>query len=114
MADEFADSSTMFERYYANSLRTGDTKETDNPIDNIMCRDILINVIFGCKFGGFDCARKTSASNIMLLSTIVTVSQIKFTLKCLINSLLYLIGLLVLRNKRQYVVWFIFIKLLFI
>ena len=34
-------------------------------------------------------AREMLASNIMLLSTIVTVSQIKFTLICLLNSLLY-------------------------
>ena len=59
-------------------------------------------------------ARETSASNIMFLSTIVTVSQIKFTLKCLLNSLLCFIGLLVIRNEQQYLVLFIFIKLLFI
>ena len=39
----------MFEGYYTNLLHTGDTKEADNPIDNI-----LINVIFGCECGGFD------------------------------------------------------------
>ena len=54
---------------------------------------------------------ETSPSNMTLLSTIVTVSQIK--LDCLLNSLLYFIGLLVTRNERQYLVWFIFIKLLF-
>ena len=32
-----------------NLLHTGDTKEVDNPIDNIICQDILINVIFGCE-----------------------------------------------------------------
>ena len=42
---------------------------------------------------------ETSTLNIMLLSTIVTVSQIKFTLKCLLNSLPYFIGLLVIRNE---------------
>ena len=30
--------------------------------------------------------RETSASNILLISTIVTVSQIKFTLNCLLNE----------------------------
>ena len=52
----------------------------------------------------------------MFLSTIVAVSQIKFTLKCLLNSLLYCIGLLIIRNGRQYLAWFIilFIKLLLI
>ena len=35
--------------YYANLFHTGDTKEADNPIDNIMCQDILINVIFDCE-----------------------------------------------------------------
>ena len=44
----------MFEGYYANLLYTGDTKEADNLNNNIMCKDILINVIFGCEFGGFD------------------------------------------------------------
>ena len=53
--------------------------------------------------------REMSASN-MLLSTIVTVPQTKFTLKCLLNSLLYFIGLLVTINERQYLVWFIFIN----
>ena len=102
-----------------------------------MCQDILINVIFGCEselwklqFGvnrerhtfvsvsgpaqGQGSARETLTSNIILLSTIVTVSQIKFALKCLLNSLLYFIGLLVIRNEQQYLIWFIFIKLLFI
>ena len=37
-----------------NLRHTGDTKEADNPIDNVMCQDILINVIFGCEFGGLD------------------------------------------------------------
>ena len=59
-------------------------------------------------------ARKTSASNIMVISAIVTVSQIKFTLKCFLNSLLYFIGLLGVKNERQYLVWYIFITLLFI
>ena len=45
---------TMFEGYYANLFHTGRTKEADNPIDNIMCQEILVNVIFGCEFGGFD------------------------------------------------------------
>ena len=45
-------SPTMFEGYYV--LHTGDTKEADSPIDNTMCEDILINVIFGCEFGCFD------------------------------------------------------------
>ena len=45
----------MFEGYFANLLYfTGDTKEADNPIDNVMCQDILFNAIFGCEFGGFD------------------------------------------------------------
>ena len=44
----------MFEGYYANLLHTGDTKDADNPTDNITCQDILINVISGCEFGGFD------------------------------------------------------------
>ena len=45
----------MFEGYYANLLHTGDTKEADNLIDNIiMCQEILINVIFGYEFGRFD------------------------------------------------------------
>ena len=57
-------------------------------------------------------ALETSASNIMLLSTIVTVSQMKFIFKCLLNSLVYFIGLLVIRNERHYLVWFIFIELL--
>ena len=39
----------VFERYYANLFHTGDTKEANNSIDNIMCQDILINVIFGCE-----------------------------------------------------------------
>ena len=51
---------------------------------------------------------------VMLFSIIVTVSQIKFTLKCLLNSLHYFIGLLVIRNEQQYLVCFVFIKLLFI
>ena len=34
--------------------------------------------------------------------------------KIQINSLFYFIDLLVLRNERQYLAWFIFIKLLFI
>ena len=34
---------------YANLLHTGDTKEADNPTDNIICQDILINVIFCCE-----------------------------------------------------------------
>ena len=72
-----------------------------------MCQDVLFNVIFGCEselwklqFGVnweqhiFCSAREMS--NIMLFSTIVTVSQIKFTLKCLLNSLFYFIGLLVI------------------
>ena len=46
---------------------------------------------------------------IMLIS-IVTVSQIKFTLKCFLNSLLYFIDPLVIINERQYLVWFIFIN----
>ena len=29
------------------------TKEADGPIDNTICQDILINVIFGCEFGDF-------------------------------------------------------------
>ena len=39
----------MFEVYYTKLLHTGDTKEADKLIDNIMCQDILINVIFGCE-----------------------------------------------------------------
>ena len=31
-------SSKFFEGYYANLLHSGDTKEADNPIDNIICR----------------------------------------------------------------------------
>ena len=31
------------------AIHTGDTMEADNPIDNIMCQDILINVIFDCE-----------------------------------------------------------------
>ena len=55
MADEIARiSPTIFEGYYANLLHTGDTKEADDLIDNIMCQDILINVIFGCEVGGFN------------------------------------------------------------
>ena len=42
-------SSTIFEGYYTNLLNSGDTKEADNPIDNVMCQDIVINVIFGCE-----------------------------------------------------------------
>ena len=41
----------VFEGYYDNLLRTGDIKEIDNPTDNIMCQDILINVIFGYESG---------------------------------------------------------------
>ena len=52
-------------------------------------------------------AVEMSASNVMLLSTIVTVSQIKFTLKCLLISLLYFIDFLVIINEQQYLVWFI-------
>ena len=37
---------TVFEGYYANLLHTGDTKEADNPTDNVMCQDILINDIW--------------------------------------------------------------------
>ena len=62
----------------------------DNPIDKMMCQDILINLMFG------GARELTSAPNIMLLSTTVTVSQIKFTLKCLLNLLHYFIGLLVI------------------
>ena len=84
-----------------------------------MCQDVLINVIFGCeielwrlRFGtenGIDfwpwlcqdqgsvSGNETLTSN-MLFSKIVTVSQIKFTLKCLLNSLHHFIGLLVIRN----------------
>ena len=47
-------SPTMFEGYYASLLHTSDTKEADNPIDNIMCQGILDNVMFGCEFGGFN------------------------------------------------------------
>ena len=88
--------------------------------DNVMCQDILINVIFGCEWrlrfliengsidfcpcqpgpGQCQCTCETSVSNIILLPTIVTVSIIKFTLKCLLYSLLYFIGLLVIRNKQ--------------
>ena len=32
----------------------GDTREADNPIDNIICQDILINVIFGFECGSFN------------------------------------------------------------
>ena len=46
--------STFFKGYYANLFHTGDTNEADNPTDNIMCQDILINVIFGCELGSFD------------------------------------------------------------
>ena len=42
-------SSTIVEGYYTNLLRTGDTKEANNPIDNVMCQDFLITVIFGCE-----------------------------------------------------------------
>ena len=44
MADENA---SIVVRNYANLLHTGDT-ETDNPIDNTICKNILINVVFGC------------------------------------------------------------------
>ena len=30
-------------------IYTGETNEADNPTDNIMCQDILINVILGCE-----------------------------------------------------------------
>ena len=50
---------TFLEGYYTSLLHTGDTKEADNPVDNIIYKDILINVIFGCgselwrlRFGG--------------------------------------------------------------
>ena len=39
----------MFEGYCANVLHIGDTTEADNPMDNITCQDILINVIVGCE-----------------------------------------------------------------
>ena len=57
--------------------------------------------------------RELSVSDIMFFSTIVTVLQTKFILKCLFNSLVYFIGLQVIRNEGQYLIWFIFIKLLF-
>ena len=41
-------------------------------------------------------------SHIILISTIVIVSQIKFTLKCLLNSLLYFIGMLVIIYLLNY------------
>ena len=45
-------------------------------------------------------ACKTSVSNIiMLLSNCLTVLEIKLIFKCLLNSLLYFIGLLVIRNE---------------
>ena len=129
MVDEVARivESDSFLRIF-RQFHTGDTKEADNPTDNnfIMCQDILINVIFGCEselwrhwFG--ECARprevaasacETLASNMMLISTIVTVSQIKFTFKRLLNSLLYFIGLIVIRNEQQYLARFMFIKFL--
>ena len=37
----------FFEGHYANLLHTGDTKEADNRIDNIMCQDI--DIIFDYK-----------------------------------------------------------------
>ena len=40
---------TVFERYYANLLHTGDTKDADNLVANIICQDILINVILDCE-----------------------------------------------------------------
>ena len=40
---------TILDGYYDNLLQPGDTKEADNPIDNIMCQDILNNVILGCE-----------------------------------------------------------------
>ena len=52
MADEVAKIVTglnIFEGYYANLFRTGDIMEADNPTDTIICRDILITVIFGCE-----------------------------------------------------------------
>ena len=48
MADEVA-RIIVFEEYYANLLHTGDTTEANNPVDNIMCQDILIDVMFGCE-----------------------------------------------------------------
>ena len=39
----------ILEGYYTNLLHTGDTKEADSLIDNIMYQDILINVIFSCE-----------------------------------------------------------------
>ena len=32
-----------------NANLLGDTKEADNPNNNIICKNILINVIFGCE-----------------------------------------------------------------
>ena len=34
---------------YADLLHTGDIKEADNLINNIMCQNILINAIFDCE-----------------------------------------------------------------
>ena len=43
--------------YCANLLHTGDTKEADNPIDNIIYKEILINARYlavEVNPGGFD------------------------------------------------------------
>ena len=48
MVDNENRSFKKFEVYYA-SLLTSYTEEADDPIDIIMCQDILINVIFGCE-----------------------------------------------------------------
>ena len=58
MADEVArivesDNFLRIFRQFTEDITTN-TKEADNPIDNIMCQDILINVIFDCEFGGSD------------------------------------------------------------
>ena len=37
------------QRFKMLPANSGDTKEADNPIDNVMCQDIMINVIFGCE-----------------------------------------------------------------
>ena len=32
----------IFDKYYATLVHIGDTKKTNNPIDNVMCQDINV------------------------------------------------------------------------
>ena len=79
------------EGHYAHLLHAGDTKEADNPVDNIN-----VGIKHNVTFNNYNCFTN------------------KIHIQMFIKFITFFIGLLFIRNEQQYLVWFIFIKLLFI